>query len=282
MNKFFYQIFAISTFILLSFTTNGQNTIEMESENVKLRGVAELGYVAVLDHKIQFSQNGTYIDYVKDGGQNTLFPVSRLSLELEWNKKNTVYFLYQPLRLETKALLDRDLVIDDLTYPAGSSVNFLYNFPFYRLSYTREFLSNNDKFDFAFGATVQIRNATIEFESTDGLLFRQNTDIGIVPALKMRTRANFTEKLYGEIEADGIYAPVSYLNGSTNEITGAILDASVRLAYKIVEPADAFLNIRYLGGGAVGTSSDNDGPGDGYVRNWLHFLTVTTGFVYEF
>lgn len=49
---------------------------------------------------------------------------------------------------------------------------------------------------------------------------------------------------------------------------------------KIQEPITAFLNLRYLGGGAVGTS-DDEGPGDGYVRNWLHFTTVSVGLIYE-
>ncbi len=46
-------------------------------------------------------------------------------------------------------------------------------------------------------------------------------------------------------------------------------------------PVRAFVNLRYLGGGAVGTSEDETGPGDGYVKNWLHFGTVTLGFIYE-
>jgi len=83
------------------------------------------------------------------------------------------------------------------------------------------------------------------------------------------------------LEADGIYAPVSYLNGSDNEIVGAILDSSLRTGIKMKEPINIFLNLRYLGGGAVGTSEDNQGPGDGFVENWLNFATVSLGCVYE-
>ena len=74
---------------------------------------------------------------------------------------------------------------------------------------------------------------------------------------------------------------MSYNNGSDNEVVGAILDASLRMGLEFEEPVTAFFNLRYIGGGAVGTS-DVDGPGDGYVRNWLHFITVTAGFSYEF
>lgn len=268
---------------LLTITTPAQQ-VDISgdaSADLKLRAAAEIGYLAVLDHKVQFSQNGTYFDYRADGGQDVLFPLSRFSVELDFNKRNTFVFLYQPLRLESQVLLENDLVVDDLTFPAGRSVNLLYNFPFYRLSYLREMLPKNEKFGLAIGASLQIRNATISFESTDGALFRTNRDLGPVPALKFRTNMKLNETFALEVEADGMYAPISYLNGSTNETTGAILDASLRSYMNVSKPVRAFVNLRYLGGGAVGTSEDETGPGDGYVKNWLHFGTVTLGFNYE-
>jgi hypothetical protein len=48
------------------------------------------------------------------------------------------------------------------------------------------------------------------------------------------------------------------------------------------EQVGVFLNLRYLGGGAVGTSDDDPGPGDGDVRTWLHFATVSAGFIFQF
>jgi hypothetical protein len=202
-------------------------------------------------------------------------------LELDIKKRNTLIFLYQPLRLESTVLLENDLVVDSLTFPANTSANLLYNFPFFRLSYLRELLPNNDNFDLAIGGSLQIRNATISFESTDGSRFRSNRDIGPVPVFKVRTKAHWNRWTYTELEADGIYAPVSYINGSDNEVIGAILDASLRQGIQLTDNVKAFLNLRYLGGGAVGTSEDDPGPGDGYVRNWLHFYTLSTGFVYE-
>ncbi|MEL6593619.1 MAG: hypothetical protein AAFQ68_26195, partial [Bacteroidota bacterium] len=135
---------------------------------------------------------------------------------------------------------------------------------------------------FALGATVQIRNATISFQSLDGSLFRTDRNVGIVPAIKFRGGSSIGRLFYWEIEGDGMYAPVSYLNGSDNEVVGAILDASTRFGAKMRGADGLFLNLRYLGGGAVGTSTDDEGPGDGYVRNWLHFLTVGVGYRYQF
>ncbi|MDC1395782.1 hypothetical protein N8368_04685, partial [Bacteroidia bacterium] len=248
----------------------------------KLTAVAEMGFIGVLGHKVKFGNNGTYFDYKKDGGQDVLFPIIRPSLELEYKKRNTFIFLYQPLTIASQVYLDKDLIVDNLVYPATSSVKLLYNFPFYRFSYLRDVLPNAKKLDFAIGGTIQIRNATISFESLDGSGYRTNRDVGIVPALKIRSKYTVNPWSYLELEADGIYAPVSYLNGSSTEIVGAILDASVRGGIKLTDNVHSFLNLRYLGGGAVGTSKNPQGPSDGYVKNWLHFGTVSAGFKYGF
>jgi hypothetical protein len=52
-----------------------------------------------------------------------------------------------------------------------------------------------------------------------------------------------------------------------NDFVGAILDASLRAGFNPRETLDVFLNLRYLGGGAVGKEQDTPGPGDGYTRN---------------
>lgn len=268
--------------IFLVSLTNAQTSSSFTSENYKFKAVAEIGFLGVLDHNVQFGQNGTYFDYKNDGGQDVLFPISRLSLELEWKKRNTFILLYQPLKVESQVYLNDDLIVDNQVFPAASNVKLLYNFPFYRFSYLREVLPNSKTLNLAIGGTVQIRNATISFTSGDGSLFRTNRDVGIVPALKLRSKYKINERAFAEIEADGIYAPVSYLNGSDTEIVGAILDASLRGGLKLTKEVSSFVNLRYLGGGAVGTSNDSRPPSDGYVKNWLHFGIVTAGFSYDF
>ena len=276
--KTLFSILMVSLVFNLHAQQDGETK---EDSKFKFRANAELGYVAVLSHKIQFSNAGTYYDYVKEGGQDVLFPFSRLSMEMDIGR-HTLVFLYQPLRIESEALLSNDLIVDGLTFPAGTGIRNLYNFPFYRLSWMKELTKGNSKWNFALGATIQIRNATISFESMDGNLFRSDRNIGIVPALKFRTGTNIGNNFFTEIEADGIYAPVSYLNGSDDEIVGAILDASYRIGTKLQSSDRLYLNLRYLGGGAVGTDNDDTGPGDGYVRNWLNFLTVGVGYMHNF
>jgi len=243
----------------------------------RLRPVAELGFLAVLSHKVQFSRDGTYFDYVGEGGQDTLFSVARFSAEAELVRRHQLVFLYQPLELDTKVTLERDVVVDRLTFPAGTPMALRYGFPFYRLSYAYD-LAPDPRDELSVGVSLQIRNATIQFASLDGALLRSNRDVGPVPLLRSRGRLGLGRErgAFLGYEVDGIYAPISVLNGSDNEVTGALLDASLRAGVELPMAAEVFLNLRYLGGGAVG-QSDDDPPSDGYTRNWLHLFTVSLG-----
>lgn len=247
----------------------------------QVRGVAEFGALSVLTHQVQFGREGTGFDYVERGGQELLFPVSRYSLEMDAGARNTFILLYQPLRIESRVSLGEDVIFNGIGFPAASSLETLYSFPFYRFSYMRELTQEGGR-KFALGLTLQIRNALITFASSDGTRFTRNADVGLVPALKIRWNIPLGKRLYTEVEADGIYAPISYLNGSDNEVEGAILDAGLRLGAKVRKPMTTFLNIRYLGGGATGTSEKDGSPGDGYVDNWLQFLIVSAGLIHDF
>ena len=141
----------LSLLLFMAFGFNTLNSFAQQTssnQNFQFRAVAELGFLGVLSNQIQFGKSGTYFAYQKEGGQDVLFPVSRLSLELDFKKRNRLIFLYQPLKLESQDLLANDLIVNDLVFKAGSNVKMLYNFPFYRLSYLRELLPNNEKFDF--------------------------------------------------------------------------------------------------------------------------------------
>lgn len=247
----------------------------LQPEPVRL--VAEAGYLAVLSHHIQFGRSGSDIDYRSDGGQDVLFPFLRFGAEIAPSARHRVVLLYQPLALESRALHSRDLVVDDLTFPAGTATIFRYGFPFWRGSYLYDF-DTDPRDELALGLSLQVRDATIEFESIDGTRFRSNRDVGPVPILKARWRQGVSGNWWLGAEIDGFYAPISYLNGSDEEVVGAIADASVRGGLRLEGGTELFVNVRYLGGGAKGSSERAPTePGDGYVRNWIHFLTVTLG-----
>ncbi len=243
---------------------------------VRLALGAELGFLAVLRHRIQFGSEGSEIDYVGEGGQDVLFPFARAQAEVS-SGRHTVTFLVQPLVLDNVENTRRDLIIDGATFAEGTPVRYRYAFPFYRVSWRYDLVPRPD-LEVGLGLSLQLRNATITFETLDGSLLRTNRDLGPVPVLKAVVRKDWAGGWFLGGEADGFYAPISYLNGSDEDVTGAILDGSLRVGRELRLGVEAFVNLRYLGGGAVGTNEDDPLVyTDGYVRNWLHFATLSLG-----
>jgi hypothetical protein len=235
---------------------------------------AELGFLAPLSHTVKFSQDGDTLDYVRDGGQDNLFPVARPTASLRW-RRQVFTVLWQPLDLRTRVTLDDELRVDEVVFPAGRPIDLRYGFSFWRLSWGHRVLPDEDN-ELTLGLGLQIRNATIGFTAVDGSGSEVNRDIGPVPLLEVQWRRRFADGAFFEVEADGFYAPIKYLNGGDVDVEGAIADIQLRGGLALHPPLEAFLGLRYLGGGASGTGTP-DGTGDGYTENWLHFLTVTLG-----
>jgi len=250
-----------------------------EEATFGVRASYELGLLAVLDHDIQLSTDGTAIDYPSDVGQDNLFAVSRFTAEVDIVRRHIITFVYQPLQLDSRTTLSRDLRIDGLDYPAGTTIVARYGFPYFRLGWAYDLLPRADQ-ELAIGVGGQLRNATVEFASLDGTRFRSRRDVGPVPLLRARGRFPLARDVFFAFEVDGFYAPISVLNGSDNEVTGAIADVSVRLGAHIAPHFEAFIDLRYIGGGAVG-SGDPTPTSDGFQRNWLHFLAVSLGGTFD-
>jgi len=244
--------------------------------NYRVGLTAEIGTVKALSHRIQFSKNGTMFDYVADGGQDILFPFTRLTADLDLGDRHSVVLLYQPLTLTSQIQLQDDLVVDNGTFTAGSALDLKYGFDFYRASWLYDLQADPAR-EFALGLSLQLRNADIQFNADDGELRRVNRDLGPVPILKLRTRQPLKGAAWWGLEVDGFYAPIKYINGSDTDVVGAIADVSFRVGVPLEFGGEAFLNLRYVGGGAEGTSQRYDGPGDGYVENWVHFVALSVG-----
>ena len=235
---------------------------------------AELGFLAPLSHTVQFGKEGTNLDYVRDGGQDNLFPVFRPTAAVTWQRQRFVV-LWQPLDLRTTVALDEPLDVDGVVFDPGQAIDLRYGFSFWRLSWAHQVIQR-ERLRLGLGLGLQIRNATIGFTSVDGSRSETNRDIGPVPLLELEIAGSFRNGIFLEAEIDGFYAPIKYLNGRGVDVVGAIADMQLRAGFKLAGPAEAFLGVRYLGGGASGTGTP-DGVGDGYTENWLHFGIVTLG-----
>lgn len=242
-----------------------------------LSASVEAGFLAILDHKVQFGKQGSVFDYVRDGGQDNLFLFLRLSADITLFKQHILTFLYQPFDIRSESILREELKQDMATFAQGDAVNFRYGFDFYRVSYMYDIFPDKER-ELSFGLSLQIRNATIVFSNESGTKRSYRNDIGPVPIIKTRGYFTLPKRVWIGFEIDGFYAPISVLNGSDSDVVGAILDASFRVGYKVHPMMDLFFNIRYIGGGGVGTSTKPAEPGsDGFVENWLHTMSFTLG-----
>ncbi|MCB9662850.1 MAG: hypothetical protein H6732_01965 [Alphaproteobacteria bacterium] len=239
---------------------------------------AEVGFLATLDHTLQFGKDGTRVDVPDELGQSTLAPFLRFQADLDigTRRRNTISLLYQPLDLTSQVAPERDLVVGDVTFPAGRGLDFRYGFSFFRGTWLYDLLPARDK-EVALGLGLQIRNADIVYAARDGSAVVASRDVGPVPLLAFRGRGTLTRRLWMAGEVQGFYAPIKYLNGTGADVEGAIADASVKLGLAAPKGTDAFLAVRYVGGGASGTSSAPDPFTDGFVDNWVHFLSVSLG-----
>lgn len=253
--------------------------INNPARNVAFSAYAEVGALGFVQHTYQSGKNGTLFDLKTEGNQSTMFLFARLSAELELFKRHSFIFVYQPIDVRTEAVVRRDVTFDQTTFVAGTPLDIRYGFDFYRLTYQVDIFKSS-RHELAFGLGGQLRNAKIIFTSVDGKQRSISDDLGFVPLLRVRGRYTFRNGVWLGFEADGFYANVAVLNGGRSDVEGAIWDASLRAGLRLTSFMDTFVNLRYLGGGASGTSSsgsDNLG-GDGYTYNWLHTLVASIGF----
>jgi len=255
-----------------SWLNNPDNSFEV-------RLVPEMGFIGVLKHTIQFGKQGTKFNYVADGGQDVLFPFRRTSAELHLKPRHTIILLYQPLDIRTETYLVQPLVLDTDTFPAGTPMNLRYGFDFYRVSYQYDFWPQSDR-EHAVGLSLQVRDASISFVPKNGSNARVYNDLGPVPILRFRGRLPLAGSSWVGTEIDGFYAQGKVVTGSSNvesSFRGAILDASLRYGLSLNESVDAFINARYIGGGASGQQAKPEYRGDGYTDNWLGTFALSVG-----
>ncbi|NBO38423.1 hypothetical protein EBU99_07545 [bacterium] len=267
----FNKILRISACVGLSALSSAALAAAKAPETV---GSVELGYSAVLSHVYQGSRNGTNFSYVKDGGQDTLFPFARAQVTVRTSDRDRFVFLYQPLELNTRVTLRNDLQVDDVLFNAGTPVDFRYSFPFYRFSWLRDTWSSEST-KIALGASLQLRNARIEFTSVDGKKNRSNRNVGPVPIFKFQSVTQLEDGLWWGTDIDTIYVPVKYLNGSNSDVEGSFHDVSLKLGFPVVSWLDAAFVTRYIGGGGKGTTKSPNPGSDGYTNNQIHTLNFS-------
>ena len=133
---------------------------------------------------------------------------------------------------------------------------------------------------------MQLRNATLRFDSTNGENTVATQDLGLVPILKFRTSYSFPGQTvpggFIGLEADGSYASSAFINGVDYPFSGYVFDVSLRAGYEPLPGVDVFANLRLLGGGSSGTRPPENREfwsqsRSGFTENNLLSTSLTLG-----
>jgi hypothetical protein len=92
-----------------------------------------------------------------------------------------------------------------VTFPAGTNLDLVYGFPFYRVSYIYNF-NITDSFSLGAGLALQMSNTSIVFEAQDGTGLSISQNLEPVPAVLLTGKCIFPGGFYLSIDLTGLYA----------------------------------------------------------------------------
>jgi len=269
---------------LISVAATAEEAPPPQTAGIRVAVEAETGTVKVLHHTYQSGTGTTDFDLLRNGGQELLFPFERYTAMVHLGPHHQLRFLYQPLQVDTRIVAQSAFTIDTITFPVNTPVDITYSFPFYRLTWLYDFLPGPA--ELAAGAALQLRNASIRFTSVDGTKSAVSQNLGPVPAIALAGRLPLGRRFFTAFDATGLWASSAVINGSTFEFEGSILDASARFGMTMADRADLFLNLRFLGGSAKGTSQYPNQfwtqAVNKYTANYLATASVTLGATLRF
>ncbi len=142
-------------------------------------------------------------------------------------RRNQIDFTYAAYHRSGEGVLSEDLVVGDVTLPAGSTLNTVFNFDIIRTTYSYAFLQD-DRMRIAVGLGVYVlplkysikSSTTGENENIEG------ADITLpLPTIALRTDFLLTHNLYLVAGLDAMYLDISNFKGS-------LYDANIALEYR--------------------------------------------------
>lgn len=224
----------------------------------------ETGPAYVAQNDGRYGAAGTPYEAADVGQQDTLARVERSAVELVLGR-HRVIALYAPFLLETRVALADELRFRDTLFPTGTVVDHRYRFDGLRASYLYEVVGG--RVGVELGGSLQIRNADVAFTSVDGRLRGDQSNIGLVPALKARLRYT-PGRAWAMVEADGLST-----FGLVGATSGGLYDVAVIGGYAIRPDISFYGNLRLLGGGAEVPAQQID--------NWGNYVSASLGLRVE-
>lgn len=179
----------------------------------------------------------------------------RLRLTYRLGEKHALSLLYAPLSLNASGILESPVNFEGVQFDRGSSVNALYRFNSYRLTYRYQLVSK-PKLNLWIGFTAKIRDAEIKLETDTRE--SSKTNVGFVPLLHVYLEWKWGKRLGFLFEADALAAK----QGRAEDLAAAIFynlgrNVKLKFGYRFVEGGANvdevynFAMINYFYGGLI-------------------------------
>jgi hypothetical protein len=274
-------IFSLLISLGLSAQVQQNSFINLPDSPIQVFAEVETGFVKVLSHTFQSGDTGTNFNFVTQGGQEILFPFQRVTLGANLGDRHLISALYQPLTIETEVTFRDDVTIDGVLFESGTPMEIKVWISRSGVSPTAMISSLMKTWMCTAAWPCSCATLPSYSRKSTGAQATTNQNLGPVPAL-------FTEVVYTlpsgielNFEATGLYASSALINGANFEFEGSILDTSLRLSVPLQRGVSTFLNVRFLGGTAVGVSEFPDRfwtqAQEDFTSNKLATLSLTAG-----
>ncbi|MCX7784897.1 MAG: hypothetical protein N2201_01520 [candidate division WOR-3 bacterium] len=169
------------------------------------------------------------------------------------NPKHTVSALIAPLRLKATGSVDFPLRFQDTVFPAGITLNAVYRFNSYRLTYRYNFV-NKSNFILGVGLTAKIRDAEISLASHN--IKSKKTNIGFVPLINFQMQYWLKEKFNLLLDGDALAVAQGRAEdifiGGTYKVSDNL---RIKLGYRVIEggaDVEEVYNFAWLNYGILG------------------------------
>ena len=184
------------------------------------------------------------------------------------SRRNQIDFTYAAYHRSGQGVLDEDLVIGDVTLPAGTTLNTVFNFDIIRTTYSYAFLQD-DRMRIAAGLGVYVLplKYSINSATTGGSGNIEGADVTLpLPALALRTDFMLSRNLYLTAGLDAMYIQIS-------DFKGSLYDANIALEYRPWEHVGFGLGYTSFSAYVQGSGDSSSYPG----ANFTGTVDVTYG-----
>lgn len=201
--------------------------------------------------------SGSLVSIPKVGGDSARF-VYRFNASKTFRENHQIRLTIAPLSFKQAGRLPNPVQFDGTEFSKNTPTELTYRFNSYRIGYVYTFVSSK-AWTLKLGLTAKVRDAKIGL--SQGLLSRENTNVGFVPLISIYSAYNFSEKTFLELDIDALAAP-----------QGRAEDIRLSVVHFPIENLGLDIGYRTLEGGA-----DNDNV---YTFSWFHYFVGGLRFVF--